>query len=530
MADGWESAPVKTGDGWESPAQVSTPATSASPQGQSFLGKLWSEMPGPDIVRMAISQAAQPVAGLAGAVTGAVTGNHERGADVVRSIEKATAYRPTSHVGKAVEEVLGLPGKLWNPVVEAAGEKASKAGPLAGALAKGLTAVAPMAAGEVLGRIAPKLNRPLTAEEKSTAAAKAKGFKLTAEESHAGPVTKFAESVAGEPTFSKVIARGNQPVVNEIVAKDIGVKPGTDFTPELFSQLRKESGVPYAEMRKIGKIKTDAQYAKDLDAVAAEYKTAARDFPEQARPDIIKFVDDMKKESFAGDSGLDMVDQLRKSATQAYTKGDKGLGAAMRETADAIEEQMGRHIEKTSAFQPAGLLRKWRAARVRLAKINLAEKSVNPATGDVDPTFYSRAYKQRKPLTGEALDLGKAAAGHERSIRATAKLGSTGPSWWDLIVGIGSKHHLLFGLRPALRTLLSSEPYQKMFMHPGPGAARQALAQPAFSTGMGAAASMPPNTAVGQQTPASIANVNMAPIRNPNPATILNDSLGAPRG
>lgn len=460
--------------------------------------------------------AATPIAGLAGLAGAALPGQPGQGARTVEATERALTYEPRTEAGKAARYVMGIPGKLWNPVVEAAGEKTfEKTGsPLAAALAKGATAAAPSALGLKAGKALPKAAPALSMEEKAALSARQMGLKLTAEEAHAGPISKFAESVSGEPTFSKVIARANQPRVNEIVAGDIGVPRGTDFTPELFQQLRKDAGVPYAEMRGIGWIKTDAQYAKDLDAISSEYKTAARDFPEQARPDLIKFVDDMKKPLFAGDSGIDMVGQLRQSANAAFAKGDKGLGMAMKETAQAIEDQMGRHLEKTSAFQPPELLKRWREARVRLAKINLADEALNPATGDIDPTVYARALKKKKPLTGDAKKLGEAALAHERSMRSTAKLGATGPSWWDLIVGAGTRHHLLFGLRPGLRALLSSGPYQKMFMRPGPGIMRRAVTRQGVpeAAGVAAGAQQPPEEPPVTATPPSLPQNEDTPI------------------
>jgi len=97
-------------------------------------------------------------------------------------------------------------------------------------------------------------------------------------------VNKGMEGISGAP---KVAVRGsiqNQPKINEIIRKDIGLADDVPATRESLAAIRTEASKAYDAVKQVGTITNDAKYFQDLNALTKSYDTAAQSYKGFANP------------------------------------------------------------------------------------------------------------------------------------------------------------------------------------------------------------------------------------------------------
>jgi hypothetical protein len=108
----------------------------------------------------------------------------------------------------------------------------------------------------------------------------------------------------------------------------------------------------------------------------------------------------------------------------------------------------------------------YRAARTRIAKTYQAEKALNETTGNIDAAAYAAMLKGKKPLTGGALQVAEFARQFPRLVQKVERIGSTGPTYFDLLAAGVSKEALLLGARPIARSILATRSVQRSITKP----------------------------------------------------------------
>lgn len=412
---------------------------------------------------------ATPVAGLAGlgqVAANAVGLGTTSPADRVRSVQEGLTYQPKTAIGQTLTNVAAYPfQKLAEGADVAGGALATATGsPAVGAGANALLQTAvPFGLAKGARAVKPLLRQP----EPNAVAANDLGLAVTPSEANAGIPSRLIEGLSGEPRLAKKMSVKNQPVVNELIVKDLGLPAGSELSRDALSDIRKESGKAYEIVRRSGRIVADQKYTDDLAQVAKDHEIAAKDFPDDANP-IIKLVDSARQPSFDANSAMSKVITLRKQAEKAFKNRDSEMGRASIDVANALEEQIGRHLEQRAkvdqSLVPA--LQDFRDARVRIAKTYAAEKALNDSTGDINPQAYAKMLERNAPLSGEAKTVAEMAAAFPRSLQPTGRIKSTGATIFDAAAaGFGHEAPLLF-VRPIARSVLSSGPYQHLMTRP----------------------------------------------------------------
>lgn len=285
------------------------------------------------------------------------------------------------------------------------------------------------------------------------------GLRITPEEAGAGAVGRTAASLAGEPKLAKLVSKKNEPLLNAYIAGDLGLPADTPMTRDSLAQVRAEAGKAYEAVRGVGQVQTDAAFNQALDKVQALYEGAAKSFPKLAKEDVKKMVDGLRVDAFDSGAAIDQIRILRQDADKAFRQGDSGFGKANRAAAQALEDQIDRHL--SDGMTSGDVVNNFRQARERIAKSYTAEKALVGETGNINSQVYAQELAKGKPLTGGAKEVGQFASSFPRSAQKPVNTSSAG-SWGDVLISeLGKDWRLLFA-RPAARSLLSSGAYNKM--------------------------------------------------------------------
>lgn len=417
---------------------------------------------------------ATPVAGLAGlgqAAANAVGIGSTSPADRVRQIQDAGTYQPTTAAGRGITGAVAYPFEKIAQGADMAGGKVAEVtgSPAIGAAVNaGLQTIAPTLIAKGLGVVASKIS-PVS---ENFIKARKLGLSVTPSEANAGVIAKNAESFSGEPRIAKALSVKNQPVANDLIAKDLGFKSGVDMDVSgIFNNISKE-GKAYQVVRGSGRIYADDQYKSALGEINKDYEIAARDFPGDNHP-ITALVENANRPSFDANSAISKIITLRKDAKKAFRTGDSELGRATISIANALEDQVGRHLESKAAAMAeggdvtyAGAIKEFQQARINIAKNYEALKAMNPATGDINPQVYAKLLDKGAPLTGGALELAEMAKAFPRSLQPTGKIKSTGITAFDAGAALLSKKWPALMARPITRGIIESSPAQYIMSIP----------------------------------------------------------------
>lgn len=295
-------------------------------------------------------------------------------------------------------------------------------------------------------------------------AAREAGYVLTPTEAGAGKTARTTEGLAGEPRLAKAASEKNAAVTNALVRKDVQLPDDVPLSREALASKRREAGAAYAAIKDVGDIKNDAQYMAALDKIAEGYDTAAKSFPHRSENPFKKTLEGLKQETVSASSAIEEVKLLRNDADKAFRNGDKALGKAYRDAANALDDSMDRHLTRLAAAdrspELAGAVQKYRDARRLIAKTYVADKAINDTTGNVNAAVYARELKRGTKLDGDALTVAKFAQQFPRLAQPAEKVANTGATVHDVALGLLGKEALLMGARPLARKALLSETVQ----------------------------------------------------------------------
>ena len=505
-----EVAPPQTGGGGFVPDNPPMPpkmGPGAPPPTywQRFKQAAMPEAPSEAVLNMASAfpaTAAGGYMGLAQALGGG--GKEGSGADVSQAVQSALTFQPRKPMGQAISTVAGVPGELlgrageWagsgtanvtgSPALGAGANAALQVAPMLipGGLRRAGTAIKERQAGLAAERMfsdtepAPKAVGP---DPAAIERARESGLRLTPSEGGGGFITRNLETFSGEPALAKSVARANEPIVEKMISKDI---PGTlgEITPDSLARARQMANQGYEAARNSGNMIADSILQNSLERSVAEFQARANAFPKnpelRAQAEAAKRVVEGIGDSpvMSADATVSLINSLRKQARAAYAGGsdlDKQLAPVRRDTADALEAQIERHLKQTK--QSPEIISNFQAARTVLAKAHEAERA--SASGTINPQYYGRKYQNRGGgLTGEAQKVGQAAVEFPRSMANPRNVGNpTGPTATDVVMSAAANSLmpgkgslgldlLSLGGRPAIRALLASRLGQSMIGQP----------------------------------------------------------------
>lgn len=422
-------------------------------------------------------------AGLAGIVSTIFGGD---GAEAVHDVANRLTYEPRTAIGQSMAKSAAKPFEWFDEKIGQAGAKVSDVtgNPALGAATKAGLGVAPM----FLGRAVPPVQKgagvlaDFLAERRAPAAraaapamdvidaAKANDIRLPPTAVNPSFINSLAESFAGKIKTEQKASIANAPRVQEAARRHGQVPEGEPITPEALDATRTKERANYDAVRNVGDVAIDPEYLAVRDGFSSRAKNAGQSF--NVTDDMAAVANDMTPTngaSFNSSAAVDQVYLMRGKAKKAYRDGLTDLGRAYNDGARALEDQIGRHLEKTGA--DPSLVEHFRQARENMAKTFDVEENLTPG-GNVDIVKLS---KSGRPVSGEMGDLADVAREYPKAMRTPDKVGSV-PMGSPLMhyAGVisdwlkGNKMAVAsLGAQPLIRAGILSKPYQDLFVnHP----------------------------------------------------------------
>lgn len=295
---------------------------------------------------------------------------------------------------------------------------------------------------------------------------------------------RLLEGLSGKITTAQNASAANQSTTNDLARKAIGMAPDEAITKEALGRIRATAGKAYEAVKSAGQITADPSYLSSLDNIAQTYSGAAKSFPGLAKPEVESLVASLRQPQFGADSAVDAIRVLRENATKAYSSGDKGLGKATKEAADALESLVDRHLQ---AQGNPDLLKAFRAARTAIAKTYSVEGALTGAeTGNVAANKLAAQLQKGKPLSGELAQIAKFAQAFPKATQTVEKMGSlpqSSPLDWGVGAGLSMATHnpLMMATilaRPAARKAILSPAIQSRLTTPASNSLVEMLQNP----------------------------------------------------
>jgi hypothetical protein len=338
-----------------------------------------------------------------------------------------------------------------------------------GALFGGLGGLAGKAAGDAIGGGVRKLREYVTASREAGKAANAgrdaavatardAGYVLPPTEARPSALNSLLEGISGKIKTSQAAATRNQSVTNRLAKQAVGAADDVQLSPEALKAIRDEAGKAYQAVASSGTITPGPRYAQALDAIVADAKQAAKDFPGSKPSSLVSEVEALRSGQFDAASAVAKIRTLREDASAAYAQGDKALGKGLKDGAKALEEAIEEHL-KTAGPE---LLKQFRDARQLIAKTYSVEGAMNKATGDVSAPALAAMLKRGKPLSGELQQIAEVGAAFPKATQSLSQnYGALSPL--DYLAAIGTQNPLVALARPGIRSTILSQPYQAAF-------------------------------------------------------------------
>ncbi len=243
------------------------------------------------------------------------------------------------------------------------------------------------------------------------------------------------ESVGGKIATQQAASSKNERVIEQLARKSLGLADDAELSPEALKVFRSDVfNRAYGPVANSGTVTTDTAYKKALDDIINKFVTTEKDFPTGASNPVVDMITGkgaggLQVGSFDAGIGVKKVQLLRDQASEAFSKGDKELGKAMRAAAGAIEDQLERHIASFGAGAEAReLLRQFREGRKLLAKSYTVEKSLTAGSNAVDARRLAADKRKGKPLEGELDLIAKFASSFPKAAQPAAQVQGAGVS------------------------------------------------------------------------------------------------------
>lgn len=426
------------------------------------------------------------VGGLAGLAQGAknlVSPGMPAG-DRVQQVQEALTYQPRTVLGQKLSSAVAYPfeklaeGADWvggkaadatgSPAVGAAVNTALQAAPMALPLAKGPV-------GRMVGREQAALDtKQALAAPRDAAIERYREAGLVLPPAEANPtiINQVLEGFSGQAKVQKLASTKNQPILNQIVRKGLGIAPDVPIDIPTLQTVRKQAGEPFERARNLGEITTTPEYSAALDKVAEKYVGAAKSFPEEASA-VEKAVDSARVAKFDSSAAIDKIKIERARADKAFRTGDTELGKAHKAIAGAIEGQIETHLAATGG--DTGLLADIRKGREIIAKSYDVQKALKG--NDVDVRVLAAQLKKGSPMSGDIRTAAEFGRDFKKAAQTLENSGHPVPSIFDaaggsltglmahLSGGVGLGPAALLGVggaasRPLIRSGILTQPYQ----------------------------------------------------------------------
>ncbi len=281
-----------------------------------------------------------------------------------------------------------------------------------------------------------------------------------------GAVTEGLSGFSGKIKTAQVASARNQPKINDMARRALGLPPEAELSVDALETLRKQAAGAYAPVASAGTITPGKAFTDALDKAVEPFTSQARSFPGMRVPEVVGDIAALRSGQFDSGDALNAIRFMREGADKAYRAGENQAGKAYRQAASALEDAVETHLQGLG--QPgADILKNFRDARQLIAKSYSVQSALNPATGNINALKLASDLARNKPLTGDLRSIGEFAQAFPRAAQSLKEApNATSPLDWIpaalTAVGTGNPVPLAaVGARPAARSLLLSDFVQR---------------------------------------------------------------------
>jgi hypothetical protein len=242
-----------------------------------------------------------------------------------------------------------------------------------------------------------------TVSDKILAKAREAGYVVPPVTTNPTMLNRTIEGIAGKANVAQAASIKNQVVTNGLARKALGLPEDAPLTTDTLDDLRAEAGKSYAKVADAGTITVDDKYHSDLADLTKTSTKINKDFPTYAsgpQAQIKELSEQLKPSNNQMDAGtaVELSKDLRYNANanenMAARTGDptaKSMARAQRDAAEAIEDQVKRHLQANGMPELAD---EWDDARTHIAKTYTVQKALDGA-GNVDASKLGKALKNK---------------------------------------------------------------------------------------------------------------------------------------
>jgi len=258
------------------------------------------------------------------------------------------------------------------------------------------------------------------------------------------PVNDTLNSIAGKAATAQSAILRNAPKIDDAIRAEIGLSPGTPFSPIALNTARVPHNLVYDQI--------------------GQSSPAAKNLLEQF------------KQTTADANELYAAYRLSPIKDPAILKQAKALDAQ----AAIYKTNLGKVVGPT-------LMKQFDSARTALAKIGLAERSVNPGTGSIDPNVIGKALDAGEFMSGNFTKIGRFQNAFGKYVKDASTTPPAGVDYLKTLAKIGVGGYgvktgdvgaaiagvaAMEGAERGTRNLILSKAYQEKLANPSYGAAQ----------------------------------------------------------
>lgn len=323
------------------------------------------------------------------------------GRAVIERFQDIGTFQPRTEAGQRAAEAIAAPLEVFEAGADFAGQKTLEitGSPAIAAAVKAAVLGAPALFGLRRGGVVTKPAAKPTPRQQVAATAAEEGYVTPPSVRGEAGAAGLAEGLGGKIKTTQQAIETNQAVTNKLASRAVGLPENVPVTIDVLQGIRQQAGQAYEAVRGVGQVFTDTTFRRDLSAATARFRSAAKDFPELAKSEIIDIVDGLRVAEFDAGAGIDAISLLRNRADVAFRGGDKTLGNSYRAASDAVEGVMERHLGRGG---DPSLVDGFRQARQQIAETYSVQEALQGRiTGEVSATQLAAQLKKGKPLSGD---------------------------------------------------------------------------------------------------------------------------------
>ena len=257
-------------------------------------------------------------------------------------------------------------------------------------------------------------------------------------------INKRLESIAGKAATGQEVSLRNQEATNRLMAKELGLKPGTPITEGELERFRESVSKPYKEVKNLS-------------------------------PNAESALEELKQARFEAKSYWNFYNRSQDPKILAEAK---KLDSEVATWEKILEE------EALKANRPE-LIPELRQARQQIAKSYDIEKALNIGTGDISAPTLARALDKGAPFTGNLRTVAEFGNAFPSLVREGARVPPAGVSKTEALASLllGGAGATTMGLPGLVAGALpfASGPTRSMILSP---AYQRQMAQPNYGVGM----------------------------------------------